>query len=68
MYEKQDFDKKIKEFRELSKSNHFVVVNNITQWDEENNYESSFEGGINIILQEIVRKIKANNNQKFKFL
>lgn len=62
MYLKQDFSKQIKEFRELSKSNHFVVVNNITLWDEDNNYESSFEGEINLILQEIVRKIKANNH------
>jgi len=62
MYEKQDFGKEIEEFRELSKCNHFVVVNNITQWDDKNNYESSFEGGINVILEEIVKKIRANND------
>jgi len=62
MYLKQDFSKQIKEFRELSKNNHFVVVNNITLWDEYNYYESSFEGEINVILQEVVRKIKANND------
>lgn len=62
MYLKQDFSKQIEEFRELSKSNHFVVVNNITQWDDENIYKSSFEGEINVILQEIVRKIKDSND------
>lgn len=60
-YEKQDFSNQIKEFRELSKSNHFVVVNNITLWDEDNNYKSSFDGEINLILQEVVRKIKTYN-------
>ncbi len=61
MYLKQDFGEKIKEFRKLSKSNHFVVVNNITRWDE-NNYDSTFDGGINKILEKIVGKIKASTD------
>lgn len=61
MYLKQDFGDKIKEFRELSKSNHFAVVNNITRWDE-NNYDSTFDGEINEILEKIVGKIKASTD------
>ena len=61
MYLKQDFGRQIKEFRELSRNNHFVVVNSITQWDE-NKYESFFEGGINEILEKIVGKIRASNH------
>lgn len=61
MYLKQDFSEKIEEFRELSKSNHLVVVNSITGWDE-NNYDPNFTGGINIIMEKIVGKIRASNH------
>ena len=57
-YENQDFDKEISKFKKPD--NNFIVVNNIIMWNEDD-YESDIEpreGGINLILQKIVRKIE----------
>lgn len=61
LYKKNiNFSEKIREFCNLSDDNHFVVVHNVTRWDN-NNYEPFFTGKINAIMEKIVRKIKAYN-------
>lgn len=59
MYKNQDFSEKINEFCNLPDGNHFVVVHNVTRWD--NNYERFFTGKINTIMEKIVEKIRAYN-------
>ncbi len=55
-YLKQDYEEEIAQFKSLSKNN-LIVVNEITEWTI-NSYKSNIKGGINSILNKIVRKIE----------
>jgi len=56
-YLKQDYEEEIAQFKSLSKNNNLIVVNEITEWTT-NSYKSNIRGGINSILNKIVRKIE----------
>jgi len=55
-YKKQDYEEEIAQFKSLSKSN-LMVVNEITEWTI-TSYKSNIRGGINSILNKIVKKIE----------
>ena len=55
-YLKQDYEEEIAQFKSLSKNN-LIVVNEITEWTI-NYYNNNIKGGINSILEKIVRKIE----------
>ena len=55
-YLKQDYEEEITQFKSLSENN-LIVVNEITEWTT-NSYKSNIKGGINSILEKIVRKIE----------
>lgn len=56
-YLKQDYEEEIAQFKSLSKNN-LIVVNEITEWTTKS-YKNNIRGGINSILNEIVKKIEA---------
>ena len=56
-YKKQDYEEEIAQFKSLSNHNNLIVVNEITEWTN-NSYKSNIRGGINSILEKIVRKIE----------
>ncbi len=55
-YLKQDYEEEIAQFKSLSENN-LIVVNEITEWTT-NSYKSNIRGGINSILNKIVKKIE----------
>ena len=56
-HEKQDYEEEITQFKSLSKNN-LILVNEIKEWNV-NSYDSNIKGGINSILQKIIKKIKS---------
>ena len=56
-YKKQDYEEEIAQFKSLSDHNNLIVVNEITEWTT-NSYKSNIRGGINSILNKIVKKIE----------